>query len=171
MVIALHIAIVILLILVTYQDFKFRAVSWIIFPLLLIVIATENFINDHSQITAVDVGVNVIFILVQVIFLTLYLSVRQRRLVKVWDAYIGPGDILFFLVLAFYFTPFNFIGFYILSLLFTVLVVGIVGRFSPRLQQVPLAGIQSALLLMLLGGNLAFDFMNFKSDYFILSLL
>ena len=171
MVIFLNLTIAILLTLVTYQDFKFRAVSWAIFPLLIAAMTIENVLKPGPKITTIGIGINVTFVLTQLILLTLYLSAKQRAFVRVWDAHIGPGDILFFIVLACFFTPFNFICFYVLSLLLTVAIVVMLKRYFPSFQQVPLAGIQSGLLLLLLIGNVAFGFADFKSDYLILTLL
>ena len=134
---------IVLLGLIGFQDFKYRGVSWYLFPLLAVFLYALNpmFLPEQGVI-------NVSFVLVIFALLTLWFSLRKGRLVNLLEQHIGMGDFLFLFCLSFYFSPGNFFLFYTLSLLVIVLSLLLYRWFSRALEMtVPLAGLQGMVLI------------------------
>ncbi|HXB93041.1 MAG TPA: hypothetical protein VNU72_12155 [Puia sp.] len=168
---------VISLLMIAYQDFRSRSVHWIYFPLLALSgMGMAATLQSFLRILA-DTGFNLAFMGLQLVLLKLYFFVRcrvrytaltiaQRRSTgspdtALIDKKIGLGDILFLAATCLFFSPINFIAFYILSLLFAIgtwLLMDIIGgrrlqgrRISgARQTTVPLAGLQASFLLLTL---------------------
>ncbi|HEY8400583.1 MAG TPA: hypothetical protein VIK89_04940, partial [Cytophagaceae bacterium] len=148
MALLLQITAIALLIFIFYQDYKYRAVYWFLFPLLALTFLLYNLNMAGWQEVGNNMLINLGFISTQLALLTLYFSLKYRRLVNISDSLLGLGDILFLLVLGVLFSPLNFIVYYLLSLLI-VLLVAVLLRISGReLGKIPLAGIQAILLSM-----------------------
>ena len=84
-----------LLVLCFYQDVRFRGIHWTVFPLLL---GGAFLVNDLWMWT--DIFYNAAFLVGTLFMLTVYLSVKEGRLVNMTDGYFSWGDILFLLALA-----------------------------------------------------------------------
>jgi hypothetical protein len=149
---------------IAYQDFKFRAIAWPLFPLLACVVVSGNMFVNISGGPAASFFINLCFVVMQLFVITLYLSVKERRFVKIWHDHLGAGDILFFFILCLFFSPINFIVFYLGSLLTTVVAVIVFRFFSTSLTRIPLAGIQSALLAILVVVKLFLPSINYSLD-------
>jgi hypothetical protein len=97
------------------------------------------------------VSFNLLFIGLQLAILTIYFSLKNRRVVNITHQLLGWGDILFFLAAAFYLSVLNFVFFYVGSLivvLFCWLLWQLISVKGGR--YIPLAGFQSILLIMFL---------------------
>ncbi len=149
---------------IIYEDFKFRAVTWYLFPLLALLILVEDIVVYISLMSFQVFVINFLFIIIQLITVTLYLSIKNRRWVWIWEQYLGLGDILFFLVLCLFFSSFNLIIFYLGSLLLTVIAVLLLRRIYPSFIIIPLAGLQSCFLAALIVFNLLVSPINYKVD-------
>ena len=133
-----QIALLITLIVITYQDFKHRAVWWFIFPLAF---AIQVYLGTQYlplQLQLLYGGLNAMLLLLQLTLLSLYFRVfkKQASLINIG---LGLGDVLFLVVLAVAFSPINFILFEISTLILALLL-------SPVLKNkklVPLAGIMA----------------------------
>jgi hypothetical protein len=151
-----------------YQDFKFRKISWVLLPLLftvLVLMAAQHFNwKDASK----NFGINASFLLLQFVLLSVYFSIRKKKLTNIFDSMIGWGDILMLLVLCMAFSPMNFIFFYLSSLIFSVVFFLII-----RLKNntVPLAGMQSALLLLVWICNLTIPGIDIYNDTWLATFL
>ena len=131
-----------LLLFMGVQDFRYRAISWYAFPLLAGLMMFEN-----KDFRLADAIVNIGFLLVNFILTALITSLRSKKYVNLLHAHIGLGDLLMLACLALYFTPINFFVFYLSSLLFISIAVGIYLILSkPNNYTVPLAGMQGMLL-------------------------
>ena len=161
-----------LLILIFYQDYKYRAVSWILFPILTIVFLILNLFN-HSVLEIVNnTAVNLFFLLFLFAMITVYFSIKNRRIVNLSNGFIGWGDILFILCLGILFSPLNFIAFYLISLF--MIIIGVLFTkwlFKSNSDQIPLAGLQAMMLLILFIINLIHPFTNFSTDEWIINAL
>jgi len=158
-----------LLIFVVIEDFKFRAVRWWAFLLLgVLVIGIEN-----ENFNSIDVLVNGCFILIQLAVLSLYFSFKEQKVVNVTRDYLGLGDILFWIVLCLSFSPLNFVFFFIASMLIVMIVVLIwkLTRLKPSMTTIPLAGIQSAVLLILVLMNQFREDISFRNDIWLVEHL
>lgn len=142
-------AIWIVLLAIAYQDFKFRAVYWWLFVLLVAGLSALSFVETSGSLIASHLLYNCSFLGVQLLFLTLYFSVKQKRLVNIFAEYFGLGDLLFLLSIMVYLSFLNYLFFYLFSLL-VVIVVSIASRaFSKNANpKIPLAGEQALMLLV-----------------------
>lgn len=157
-------SILILLGFIIYEDFKFRAVTWYLFPLLALIILIEDIVVYTSVMSLHIFAINFLFILVQLIAVTFYLSIKNKKWVWIWEHYLGLGDILFLLILCLFFSPLNLIVFYLGSLLLTVIAVLLLRKIYPSFAIIPLAGLQSGFLAVLIILNLLVSPMNYKVD-------
>jgi hypothetical protein len=96
-----------------------------------------------------DSMINVSFVGIQLVLLTLYICIKNKRIVNPINSYLGSGDILLFLALTLGFSPLNFLTFYISSILLS-LVFFLVWKIitKSKEQEVPLAGILSISLII-----------------------
>ncbi|MFD1001312.1 hypothetical protein ACFQ21_18425 [Ohtaekwangia kribbensis] len=149
---------------IIYEDFKFRAVTWYLFPLLAVIILIENVVVYTSAMPLQIFIINFLFIAIQLMAVTLYLSIKNKKWIWIWEQYLGLGDILFLLVLCLFFSPLNLIVFYIGSLVLTVVAVLLLRGAYPSFAIIPLAGLQSAFLAALIIFNLLISPTNYKVD-------
>jgi hypothetical protein len=154
---------------VTYQDFRFRAVNWLLF----LAIAVFNllyvlwFRQIPFSVLFTNTLINVVIITAQFLFLKLYFSLREKKLATIIDKYVGLGDIIFYLLLCMFFPPLTFIAFHTGSLLCCLLFYPLYSKFN---KSVPLAGLQSLLMIILLCYSAAFS-VNLNQDIWLLNLL
>lgn len=141
----LAIGLILLLCFVFYQDLKYRAVYWFLFPLLLVMsyFYLKNEINQQSWL------LNTAFVLIQLLGIWGYFSLKAKKPINFVNSHLGLGDILFFGVLILWFTPINFILFFTGSLVITLISLLLFKRNSLTVYKVPLAGIHALLLAII----------------------
>lgn len=133
--------------LVFYQDLKERSVSAYLFGLLFILAGIRYYLAGNGYEWLLF---NSFFILLQLGVLQLYCLLRFGSANLFY--FFGAGDLLLWGVLALLFSPFNFIFFFISSLLASFGLYYFLIRWQQSLHQtVPLAGFQSLLLIFVLG--------------------
>jgi hypothetical protein len=141
-----------LLLIIFAEDMYSRAVHWFLFPLLIAAFVLLRSVGQeplHSIM--VDAVLNSGFVLLQYSLVTLYFSVKRRRLVNITSGLLGWGDILFIFSFAFVLSPVNYVVFYIISLIVVLigwLIYTLLTRLSDR--HIPLAGMQAFLLAVIL---------------------
>ena len=124
-----------------YQDYKTRSVVWPLFPCVLILGAFYSFYYTESlQKFVLNTGLNIGFFLLQIVLLKIVFGFK-----RIINHKLGIGDILFILCCCFFFSPLNFLVFYILSLLFSLCVYFLWLNKSQK-DSIPLAGIQAVFL-------------------------
>lgn len=148
----LKILLIILLLSITYQDIKYRAVWWILFPLTLIL---QIFIALSIETPVVIINyflINLIIVSIQllVLFVYFYLKNRGRQEIRIiLLSKLGLGDILFFVILAAAFSTYNFVIAFVLLLILSLIVAAFTFKKN---RAIPLAGIMAtgyALFLLL----------------------
>ncbi|WPU95831.1 hypothetical protein SNE25_09905 [Mucilaginibacter sabulilitoris] len=166
----LQILVLSLLALVWIQDLRYRAVSWVIFPLLLAGIAALRLLSGEliAEVWP-QLLVNVSVLAVILLLLTLYVLIKNRQLVRITDHYLGSGDILFFLVTACCLSVLNFLFFFVSSLASAGLIQLVWWRINKN-RQIPLAGIQALLLIFLLAGDWWYFHQGVTDDGWLLQL-
>ena len=143
------------------QDFRYRAISWYAFPLLALFLLLENL-----QLSLTEVGLNLGFILLNYALTTAMISLKYGRIVNLMNQHIGVGDLLMLFCLALYFPALNFFLFYLGSLLLIAIGSGLYIIFNrPKAYTVPLAGLQSILLLFLMLSAWTFELQLNKADW------
>jgi len=150
--VTLFILLISLLIAVVIQDFKNKAISWFLIPLLfvgfsikaLLTIEVEEFIS-YSLINLLLVSINLLGV-------TILISMKEKKMTNILNTHLGLGDVLFFVVLTVVFSPINFVLFYLLSIATTAIIYGgIMWLNAPKEKMlIPLAGAMSIPLISLL---------------------
>lgn len=130
---------------IVYQDFQERMISSWILLLLGCLGAYRAFVSADWQ--GWFLLFNALFILIQLLGVSLYFSIKEQQWVNISQKYLGIGDILYFVVLLPFFSPVQFCCFFIGALILTVLG-GLFYQWSIKpLQTIPLAGAMSLCLL------------------------
>lgn len=136
------------LIIITLQDFKYRAISWVLIPLLFFSTGIKAIYSLESETVQSAVISNSLFIIAQISILILYFSIKTGKLNFIIDKYIGTGDVLFFFAITPVFCLGNFILFIVVSLLLVILFYFVLSQVKKNFNpQIPLAGIQSIFLI------------------------
>lgn len=137
-----------------YQDLKYRAISWFIFPSLALSI-TLFLINKEIPFLTIAENfiINNLLLILQLGILTVLFSFREKRWVNITNGYLGWGDILFFAAISPYFSPVSFVAFYCVSLLITLVITIPFFIKTPQTFKIPLAGLQAITLTVLLTVN------------------
>ncbi len=146
------------------QDFRTRLIS----PLVLLVLGVALALAGSAQASWTEIGtcflINLAFIATQLLLLTLWFSVRQRKFVSIFDTHIGLGDIFFFVAIALAFAPVNFIFFYALGLASTLLVVILLLLLRKTITSIPLAAALAIPLMILCCWRIYQPQLQFHSD-------
>lgn len=146
----LQICLLIMLAYIAFQDVRDRAIYIWCFPVLLVAFVGTRILSGILWVNmAVDAIKCLMFVVFQLIMLTIYFSIKNKRLTNIASGLLGWGDILFLFCTAFYLSFVNFIGFYLISLLLTVVLwlSWQATRKNQAYAKVPLAGFQALFLL------------------------
>lgn len=162
----------IVLLAIAWQDFKFRAVYWWLFVLLMAGLSALTYVETSGSLIKEHLLYNCSFLGVQLLFLTLYFSVKQKRLVNIFADYFGLGDLLFLLSITVYLSFLNYLFFYLFSLL-VVIVVSLGGRALSKNSnpKIPLAGEQAIILLALMIVDLLSSKIDLTNDLWLTAYL
>ncbi len=156
MLIALKILFLGILSCLVYQDVKERKVTAYLF---LILAVSGGYIHYTTQYLAVYV-LNLLFNFSGLLVLLFVLIIYSKFILKKkLNEAIGLGDIFFFFVIAISFPTAAFLVILSSSLIFSLSVFLIL---KPKLtnKAVPLAGLQALFLIVLIGSNMLFNFIN-----------
>ena len=138
--------------LMCYQDWQARSISWPAFPALAVALLGVRL----GRLPAVQVGAELLLswtglgLLLAALWLYVRLRFRSLRLREC----LGSGDVLYWAIAAVYFSPIGFLTYFIGSSLVALLVAAaLYWRQTPSAEatHIPLAGVQAACLLVLLG--------------------
>jgi hypothetical protein len=143
--VVLDILFIIWLILIAVQDFKYRAVSWYLFPMGLGILIIQTLHLNHDVNQAWNILLNSCFILFQMLAVTMYFSLKNRRFVNIFKGYFGLGDLFFLLVITAAFSPVNFILFIIFSFALSLFGYLVFLLFIEN-NRIPLAGLMALIL-------------------------
>jgi len=155
--IIIHITIICLLGIIAYQDFKHRAVLWILFPTLGGLFIYKNVMSKDFDFSWIDILLNIGFVCFQFLAITLWFSLKHKRFTNVINKFIGLGDILMMLVLSIALPFISFVLFLMVSF-----IIVFIGSFIQRIISgkditLPLAGYQSVLMIILILTQQIFD--------------
>jgi len=151
---------------IIYQDLSARAISWWTIPLLLGSIIYIRLVEQSWSLVLFESGINLSFLIVQLILISIYFSIKQGQLTNIADTYLGWGDILFLIPIAFLFPTFSFVLFYVSSIIIVLLGFLIYKKIvNQNMETIPLAGGQAIYLVLVLFFSKVFDF-SIESYYF-----
>ena len=170
MLLAIYISIILILGVVFVQDLMYRGVTWYLFPILLIGLLSVRLLSGES-ITSIGQSslVNFVIVLMVLLVLTLYLFLRNGRIVNMTKDHLGIGDIVFLGVVACYLSVLNFLLFFNVSLVCTVLLYLLLKGIT-RSRFIPLAGFQSLVFILFLVGDRWYYHFHITDDAWLLRL-
>lgn len=140
----LKILAIIICALIAHQDFRERAVTWPLFPLLSLSLLALYALNAQWYQFLMFATIN--FLIVSGILLVLYLYSEHVMKRKFLDVSFGLGDMFFFYALALGFPTLSFIILFVGALLFSLLVT-LIFRKRDKMGTVPLAGLMGVFLI------------------------
>lgn len=134
------------------QDWRWRGVYWYAFPLLAALLLTSRLTTDSPATVLTAAAVNAAFVGGQLLILGLYVRVRFAAPLS---AYLGAGDMLYWLALTVFFSPALYVLYHLGSLLLSLIAfLGLRHLLpSPIDNRIPLAGLQAGFLALLLLGS------------------
>lgn len=143
------------LLVLVYQDFKDREVTFLVFPFLLIVGAVLHYRTQYIEIFLLNLIINLGLLSVVLLMLLLYVRLVIK---KKFNQAIGSGDVLFFIVIAISFPSITFSVLFSASLFFSLIIYQLL---KPKIgKNIPLAGLQSLFLFFIIVSNSIFNFVN-----------
>lgn len=143
---------------IAWEDLRHRAIHWGWLPALFGCLALPTLVR--AQPWYADAAPNLLFLVVQFAAALGLLFLRQRRFTNPVDNWVGLGDLLFLLVVAFALPRWSFLLYYLSGLALCLPAQWALRKFSPRTTAtVPLAGFLAiylgAWILALRSGVLA----------------
>jgi hypothetical protein len=169
----LRILILFVLSLIFLQDIGKKSVYWFLFPVLTMLFCLMHFLGHRLFVdTWQPVLINIIFLVFQFLIVTTYFSIKNRHWVNISTGLLGWGDMLFLLSIAFYLSAFNFLLFYIVSLI-SVLLIWLFWQLisKEKDKQIPLAGLQAFIFIVFLAGDWWCKFFDLTNDAWLLNLV
>lgn len=157
---------------IAYEDWRSRSVYWFWFPVLAIAGLVMSLIELRGTAPLFrNLLLNLAFLTVQLAVLKVYFFMRNRKNAGIIDKRIGSGDLLFLAAAGFFFSPLNFILFYIGSLLFTIAAWSMYTGFKKTgPPTMPLAGLQSVFFIACLLISLVSNYSLLNDDWLIQKL-
>jgi hypothetical protein len=146
----LKLLILLILLMLVYQDFKYRMVYAVLFPVLCILFVWHRWLDQESfSVIFSQCAAALLFLGAQLALLTLYFSFRFRRWTPVSGKLLAWGDILLLAAIGCYLSFLNYVLFYLLSAVATLLcwMIAQAWRKKPA-AGVPLAGFQALFFAM-----------------------
>lgn len=162
------------LFLIVVEDFRDRKISlvWLIGISVSAFFVQINAVRSFAGL-AVNIFTNLSIIAIIYLCLFMYFSLKHKRLINLGNHYIGWGDFVFLITIAFLFSPINFLCFILSSLLFS-LVYSFFAKLilSEKFKTIPLAGLQSLFLIIILAILFKENKIgNINNDQFTLSMI
>lgn len=168
-----QIIIELILALILFQDLKGRAVLWVLFPLLTVLFVVLRQVQGSlSSETFKSVTGNTVFLMLIWAVLSMVFSVRNRQWTNITNEMLGWGDILFLFSITFYLSILNFLIFFCVSIILT-LVIWITWQFiaKHKSKHLPLAGLQAIILAIVLAIDWWCFSIDVKSDNYWITVL
>ena len=163
-----------ILIPIIVEDFKYRKISLIWLTSILITGVLIQMTTDVQFYYIVsNTFVNLCIVAINYGILFLYFSIKNKRIINLGNHYLGIGDLFFLISVSFLFSPLNFICFILFSLFFS-LTFSLFAKLilSNKFKTIPLAGLQSLCLILLLTTLLSQNKVpEINNDKFTLSII
>jgi hypothetical protein len=137
----------VVLIAISYEDFKNRSVNIFLFITLAGLLIYSALQRGPFSVMVTFTFVNLLYVLFLMLICCFYLYLKYKTIAIF--KFIGEGDLIFFLVIAVWFSPINFIFFNTVTFSTALTLHFFVIRLSKSYSQfgsIPLAGFQSISL-------------------------
>ncbi|WP_162789346.1 hypothetical protein [Flavobacterium fluviale] len=135
------------LVLVFIQDWKFRKIH-VVLPLVIFIVSFLLIPVKKQELAEIAIY-NSVFFLITLGFLTLYMSLKSKQFLNPFLHYFGLGDLLFYIAVSPLFLLKNYVLFFILSLVFAILMQFGLKKIIKE-NTVPLAGFTALFLFVVL---------------------
>lgn len=173
MLLTAEIVVLLVLLLIFIEDIRSHEVHLVLFPIvaagLLFTVLRRR--NDWDELWQ-SARVNLLFVVLVLLLLTAWFSLKEKRLVNITAQLLGWGDILFLVCMSLYFSILNYLFFYIASLLAVVIFWSAWRLLSKKdNRQIPLAGLQALLLAVYLSSDWWLLHFNAASDKWLLRFI
>ncbi|MEX0289620.1 MAG: hypothetical protein AB3N14_10970 [Flavobacteriaceae bacterium] len=159
--IALKLLIILYCLVIAYEDFKERAVIWIVFPVLGICMGLLHLLNSSVESFFLFGLTNTLMISAIILILFLYTKYVTKK--QFLNTSLGLGDILFFYALGIGFPPFTFVVIFTAAMLFSLLFF-VLSKKLKKQGTVPLAGLMGIFLIAVITAS----FFTFTPPLFII---
>lgn len=156
----LTILLVSVFVIIIFQDFKYRSIHAITIIGIGSVTAILNYLEP--TLTFFDMLQSIGFLLITSIAFMTHQTLKHKKIQNPIDQSIGLGDILFFVVITPLFQVHQYVLFFIIGLLISV-VLFMISKSSLKEQTIPLAGYLSFLLIICFGLKM----LNIVNPFFI----
>jgi hypothetical protein len=139
----MYVALSLVFLVIFYQDVKNRTIH----VLLLIILFVLGLITNYCFFgKGIEWLYNLGFVGVNLIGITIYFSLKHKKFINPIDYLIGLGDILFFIAITPFFLIREYIVFFTLSLIFSLVLYYLV-RIFKVVNTIPLAGYMSIFFI------------------------
>lgn len=130
---------------VLYSDIKYRTIH-VFLPIFLFCLSLlVNYFNE--DLSFYDIVYNIGFVLINILGLIVYFSLKEKTFTNPIDTLIGFGDIVFFIAITPLFNLKEYVLFFIVGLLFSLLIHSVIFLFKKN-KAIPLAGYLALFLVM-----------------------
>lgn len=167
----LKIILLVVMLYIAYEDFRFRAISLYSIVVFLIAAVSYSFLLQGIQPAVYSTLWNLAIAGVQLAVTYLYFRFIKKQREGFVNNTLGVGDLLFYIPVLFLFSPLNFIIIHILSLFIVLVAFVIYKSFYKPLSTVPLAGGLSVIMLAALVSSWLYLPAALYDDMFIADLL
>jgi hypothetical protein len=141
----LTIVFLVCLALIFFQDLKYRKIHFLL-PAAIFILS-GLLVRENVQTIVIMVAYNCLFLTLTFGLMFLYVSIKNKSFLNPFKSYFGLGDLLILVGVAPLFLLHQYILFFILSMLFSILLHLGLMRFLKE-KTVPLAGYICLLLIM-----------------------
>ena len=142
----LVLGLILALLLIAYQDMKLRLIHAFL-PVGIFILALTL---KWNTLAWKQWTMSLLFVVLNLVAVTVYFSLRNRKWVNVFDTLIGWGDVLLLLGLIPLFSFRGYLIFFTGGMIFSLLLFGILRTFDRKYSTVPLAGHLSIFVIGIL---------------------
>jgi hypothetical protein len=159
-----------LLAVVSYQDFRYRALSSIVLAGLSALTLVHSILINSWEEALLFAGINLLLIVIQLLGIMAYFSLKHKRITNIINTYLGSGDLWFYAVLACSFSPMNFVVFNLAACLVILVVYAFVDT-KRRETTIPFAGCLALALMTVVLASQVFHVVKPYDDWSLASRL
>lgn len=142
-----YVILLFLLVVVFVQDWKFRKIH-VVLP--IVIFGVSFFLTPVKKFDLLKIVLfNTAFFLITLSILTVYMSLKSKKFLNPFQHYFGIGDLLLYTAITPLFTLKNYIFFFILSLMFSIILQFGLKKIIKE-ETIPLAGFSSLFLFIIL---------------------
>ena len=127
-----------------FQDNKYRGISWYLFPALFV---SALFYSSNYTFNIL-IG-NILIFSIILAFMTLYLSLKFKKIILITNNFFSIGDVLFLIAVSPFFTHLSYVVFINVGTLLTLLIYFLFQKKQHQ-KNIPFAGNMALVLIFLI---------------------